>query len=76
MCWSLDVLWQSFEIMSEFFELCVRHVYCQTAAINTISFDPTHNSLRDAAHLITTLQVCVASIESTILIEDGFCKVA
>jgi hypothetical protein len=76
LCWGLDVLWQSFEIMPEFFKLCVRHVYCQSAAINTISFDPTHNPLRDATRLLTTLQVCVASIASAILIEDGFSKVA
>jgi hypothetical protein len=70
------MLWQSFEVMPEFFKLCVRHVYCQSAAINTISFDPTHNPLRDAARLMTTLEVCVASIASTILIEYGFCKIA
>ena len=25
--WGLDVLWQSLEIVSEFFKLCVRHVF-------------------------------------------------
>lgn len=74
LCWGLDVLWQSFEIMPEFFKLSVRHVYCQSAAINTISFDPTHNPLRDAARFMTTLEVCVASMASAILIEDGFKK--
>lgn len=67
--WGLDMLWQSLEIMSEFFKLCVRHVFCQAAAINTISLHPTHNPPRDATRRPTTLQVCVMSTVSASYID-------
>jgi hypothetical protein len=69
--WGLDVLWKSLEIVSEFFKLCVRHVYCQAAATNTISFDPTHSPLRDATHRLTTLRLCPVSTASTTYIDWG-----
>ena len=73
--WGLDVLWQSLEIVSEFFKLCVRHVFCQAAAMNTISFHPTHNPLHDATRRLTTLQVCVVSTVSASYIDwAGLCN--
>jgi hypothetical protein len=64
-----DVLWQSLEVVPEFLKLCVRHLYCQAAAISTISFDPTHNPLRDASYCLTTLQLCAVSTASTTYID-------